>query len=54
MIPTPEESKAFQRCKVILKGAFPWFTGKMEFHLKSEKSNADQVDVKVNYDIGKQ
>lgn len=54
MIPTPEEKTVFDKCKVLLKRAFPWFTGNMEFHLSSKKPNADQIDVKVKYDVGKQ
>lgn len=54
MNPTPEQSTVINKCKGMLKLAFSNFTGKMEFHLKKEKPNADQVDVKVFYDVGKQ
>ena len=54
MNPTPEQATIITKCKVLLKGAFSQFTGKMEFHMKKEKPNADQVDVKVFYDVGKQ
>jgi len=54
MRPTPAESKIIDRCKVLLKGAFSSMTGTLTFHLKKEKPNADQVDVKANYDVGNQ
>ena len=51
---TPEETKSIEKCKAILSVGFPSYTGKFEFHLKKEKPNADQIDVKALFDLRKQ
>ena len=54
MNPTPEQATVIEQCKIMLHKVLSRYTGKLEFHFKKEKPNADQVDVKANFDIGKQ
>ena len=51
---TPEETKAIEKCKAILSVGFPSYTGKMMFHLKKEKPNADQIEVDFDFRLRKQ
>jgi len=51
---TPEETKAIEKCKAILSVGFPSYTGKVMFHLKKEKPNADQIEVDFDFRLRKQ
>ena len=51
---SPDQVKAIEKCKVILSVGFPSYTGSLTFHLKKEKQNADQIEVKANFDLWKQ
>ena len=43
---TKSQQEAIMECKKLLKAAFGTYKGSIEFHLRPDKPNADQVSIR--------